>query len=264
MSEPTPELPLRGFEKARIPIPVVDDLTDEDLEALNSLLPWKCFVTDRHGRRFGQRTSPTKRATPHHLPDRRIVALGKRFDLTGLTVLEIGCFEGVHTTALALVARHVKACDGRIVNVVKTAVRCAMYQVTPTLFVWDVEKPIPASQDPDCDILHHVGVLYHLLDPVGHLHRIAPHVRRAIMLDTHYADPEKATEFYTAGDTSYRYQNYGEGGLADPFSGMYQTARWLLLPDLVRLLEQLGFSKVDIIEERQERNGPRCLIVAER
>src|SRR5262245_17362041 len=148
MSEPTPDLPLRGFERGKTPIPVVDSLSDEELEELNALLPWKSFVADGIGRRFGQRSSPTKRGSPAGVPDRRIVMLNERFDLANLTVLEIGCFEGVHTTGLALFAKHVKACDSRIANVVKTAVRCAMYQVTPTVFLWDVEKAIPASQDP--------------------------------------------------------------------------------------------------------------------
>jgi 2-polyprenyl-3-methyl-5-hydroxy-6-metoxy-1,4-benzoquinol methylase len=264
MTDPAIEVAFSGFEQNRIRVPVVENLTDEELRELNALLPWKCFVADSHGRRFGLPASATKRNAPSVIPDHRIVALDKRFGLSDLTVLEIGCFEGVHTVALAGFAKHVKGCDSRIVNVAKTAVRCAMFQVPVTLFVWDVEKPIPASQDASCDILHHVGVLYHLVDPVSHLRMIAPHVRRAIMLDTHYAVPEKATQSYAIGGRSYSFFSFREGGLADPFSGMYPTARWLTLADLIGLLKELGFTTVDLVNDRLERNGPRCLIVAER
>jgi tRNA (mo5U34)-methyltransferase len=242
----------------------VDGLSDAELEELNAMLPWKAFVADGKGRRFGLPASATKRANPNRVPDRRIVALHERINLSSLTVLEMGCFEGIHTVALARLAHHVKACDSRIANVVKAAVRCAMFQVRPTLFVWDVEKPLPAGQDASCDVLHHVGVLYHLLDPVAHLEMIAPHVRRAILLDTHYAKPEGATETYTVNGQAYPYRSFREGGLADMFSGMYGSARWLVLSDLIGLLKKLGFSKVDVVDDREERNGPRCTILAER
>lgn len=264
MTDPVTDIPFAGFDQNRVRVPVVENLTDEELQELNGLLPWKCFLADSRGRRFGQAASATKRAVPLEMPDHRIVMLNQRFDLSDLTVLEIGCFEGIHTTALAGFAIYVKACDSRIVNVAKTAVRCAMFQVPVTLFVWDVEKPIPAGQDPSCDILHHVGVLYHLADPVSHLRMIAPYVRRGIMLDTHYAVPEKATQSYTVGGHTYSFYSFREGGLADPFSGMYPTARWLMLTDLIGLLKELGFATVDLVNDRLERNGPRCLIVAER
>jgi tRNA (mo5U34)-methyltransferase len=256
--------PLQGFDENRISIPVVEALSDEDLQELNAMLPWACFVVDSRGRRFGKPMSATKRNVPQAVPDRRIVALNERVPLKDLTVLEIGCFEGVHTAGLTQFAKHVKACDSRISNVVKTIVRCGMFQILPTVFVWDVEQPAPAGQDVSCDVLHHVGVLYHLRDPVAHLKSLLPQVSRAVMLDTHYARPEEATSQYTAAGRQYRYKNFVEGGRAEPFSGMYDTAKWLLLDDLIGLLREGGFSRVDVVEDRAERNGARILIMAER
>jgi len=258
------EFPLHGFDENRVAIPVVDTLSDEDLAELNAMLPWACFVVDSHGRRFGKPMSATKRNVPQEIPDRRIVMLDKRFGLKDLTVLEIGCFEGVHTAGLVQFAKHVKACDSRIANVVKTIVRCGMFQILPSIFVWDVEQPAPAGQDISCDILHHVGVLYHLKDPVKHLQEILPQVSRGVMLDTHYAKPEDAKAKYTVGGREYRYRHFVENGRAEPFSGMYDSAKWLLLDDLVDLLKQHGFAKVDVVEDRAERNGARTLIMAER
>jgi hypothetical protein len=253
-----------GFLENRVMIPVVETLSDADLAELNELLPWACFIVDSRGRRFGKPMSPTKRNLPQQVPDRRIRMLDARFGLENKTVLEIGCFEGVHTAGLAQLAGHVKACDSRISNVVKTVVRCGMFQIVPTVFVWDVEQPPPPGQDVSCDVLHHVGVLYHLRDPVAHLKAIAPQVRRGLMLDTHYARVEDATETIAVDGREYRYKNFKEGGRAEPFSGMYETAKWLLLDDLVWLLKNLGFSKVEVAEDRAERNGPRVLLFAER
>lgn len=256
--------PTHGFVENRVTVPIVETLSDEDLAELNAMLPWACFIVDSQGRRFGKPMSSTKRNLPQAVPDRRIKMLDDRFGLSDLTVLELGCFEGVHTAGLVQYARHVKACDSRISNVVKTIVRCGMFQILPTVFVWDVELPPPSGQDISCDILHHVGVLYHLRDPVSHLLAIAPQVRRGIMLDTHYARPEDATKSYTVDGQVYRHKEFHEGGKAEPFSGMYSTAKWLLLDDMIGLLKGLGFSRVDVVEDRAERNGPRVLLMAER
>jgi len=239
-------------------------LKDEDVRRLNDLLPWSCYVLDERGRRFGKPWSAGKRATPQRIPDHRILELDRRFPLQDLVVLEVGCFEGIHTVALAGLARRVMAADSRIENVVKTIVRCAAYGKSPEVFVWNVEEGMPNGYDPTCDILHHVGVLYHLADPIRHLQEILPVVRKAIMLDTHVASEETAREVYVSEGTSYRYMPYREGGREDPFSGMADHAKWICEGDLVRLLRESGFRNVDMVERRQERNGPRVLIFASR
>jgi hypothetical protein len=260
--------PFFGFPPAVTPIPIVDSLSDDDLRELNRLLPWSCFVADSQGRRFGRpagfdKLGAPKRGVANPVPDRRIRRLAERIDLSGLTVLEIGCFEGVHTTALAQRARLVKACDSRLVNLAKTAVRCAMYQTAPSLFLWNVELEPPEGQDISCDVLHHVGVLYHLADPIGHLRRVAPFVAKAILLDTHFSADDAAVAPYTAGGETFLCREVNEGGVANVFSGMYSNARWLKLEDLERLLRDLGFTELHI-EPRMERNGPRVEIFAQR
>ncbi len=105
---------------------ILDLLKDEELQRLNDLLPWSCFVLDAQGRAFGKAWSAKKRAQPQEIPDHRIVELNRRFPLETRDVLEIGCYEGIHTVALARLARRVMAVDSRIENVVKTIVRCAV------------------------------------------------------------------------------------------------------------------------------------------
>lgn len=256
--------PLTGFAPSSVAVPLVDGLSDQDLVELNGLLRWHCFTVDAKGRRFGRRSKPGKREEPQAVPDLRIVDMDKRFGLKGKTVLEIGCFEGVHTIALAMQGAQVTAIDSRMENVVKTIVRTSFFGFQPKVFKCDVEDPVEQALLPEVDFLHHVGVLYHLVDPVSHLRQLASRVRGGLMLDTHYAEPEKAVFSYEVAGRSYPYMRFGEGGRSEVFSGMYDHAKWLTLDSLVALLRELGFASVEVVEKRAERNGPRLRLFAAR
>jgi 2-polyprenyl-3-methyl-5-hydroxy-6-metoxy-1,4-benzoquinol methylase len=251
------------YTEGRAPGRFVDRLSDADVERLNELLPWRCFTVDAHGRAVGGVAWHGKRSAPQPIPDPRILRFHERFDLADQHVLEIGCFEGVHTIALCQLASRVTAIDARLENVVKTIVRCALYDVRPRTFVLDIE----GSEDDEllrADLCHHVGVLYHLTDPVSHLRNLGMWISRGVMLDTHYALPEEATEEYEVGGEYFRYRRYGEHGRKDVFSGMQSHSKWLLLEDIDRVLSESGFNTMEIIQKREERNGPRALIFAER
>lgn len=257
-------VPLVGYSEHRHQIPLVDPLNDEDLTRLNSMLQWNAFTVDSRGRRFGGVSWAGKRDRPQEVPDRRIVLLNQRFPLADRHVLEFGCFEGIHTVGLCQFARQVTAVDGRIENVTKTIVRTAFYGYRPTVFQHDVEE-FPAPVDLlQADVLHHVGVLYHLRDPVRHLLGLGCYIRLGVMLDTHYALPQEATSSYVVDDREYRYKHFGERGKADVFSGLYPHSKWLTLDVIAGLLKETGFGRVDVVETRLERNGPRALLFASR
>jgi tRNA (mo5U34)-methyltransferase len=239
----------------------VDTLSDDDLAMVNDLLPWQCFTVDARGRRLGNRAWAGKREEPQALPDPRITLMDDRWPLAGRTVLEVGGFEGVHTIGLVWAGATVVALDSRVENVVKTAARSALYGCEPTVLVRDLERD-DALDDIDCEYAHHVGVLYHLADPVGHLVSLGRRVSRGVMLDTHVATD--ATSTYDAAGRSWPYEQYTEGGRADVFSGMLSEAKWLPLPVLTDALQLAGFGTVDVVEERAERNGSRVLLFAER
>ena len=248
----------------RIPTKYVDHLSDEDLERLNQLLPWRCFTLDGRGRRFGAPASATKRNVAQQIPDRRTPMLDARCPLAGRTVLEVGCFEGVHTIGLAARAGRVVAIDSRIENVVKTIVRTWSFGHHVTAFQCDVEQPDQFALVPTVDVVHHIGVLYHLVDPIAHLQLLLPKTRHLLMLDTHIAAEGEATATYTSGGRSYPYRHYKEGGRADAFAGMYDHAKWLSIEVLTGFLRESGFADVEVAEMRQERNGLRTLLFARR
>ncbi|HKP47719.1 MAG TPA: hypothetical protein VJT50_14055 [Pyrinomonadaceae bacterium] len=257
-----PSVPFDGYTQHLNQIKFVDTLSDSELQELNKLLDWKCFVADGQGRRFGNVAWAGKRCEPQAVPDPRIRLLHERFDLSDKHVLEVGCFEGVHTAGLSMLADKVTAIDARLENVVKTIVRCALFGYSPTVFKCDVEaRPLPYDRLA-CDVLHHVGVLYHLIDPVRHLLDLRHFVRSGIMLDTHYAGDTEATESYEVDGREFKYKRYAEFGHSDPFSGTSDHSKWLKLDDLKTLLGETGFTRIEIIEKRDERNGPRVLLMA--
>lgn len=259
-------LPKSGYAEHRVAAPLVERLSDEELDRLNALLPWSCFTVDGLGRRLGNAAWTGKRQEPQAIPDPRIVLMDEHLGLAGSHVLEIGCFEGVHTIALCQRAGQVTAVDARVDNVVKTMVRCGFHGCHPRVFTCDVEGPGAAMEltTLGVDLVHHVGVLYHLRDPIRHVRRLGAIAGRGLLLDTHVAPPGSATEAVVVDGDTFKYMRYAEGGKAEVFSGMYDHAKWLPLDTLVRLLHQAGFGTVDVVEERMERNGPRVLILAGR
>ncbi|HVJ80134.1 MAG TPA: methyltransferase domain-containing protein [Planctomycetia bacterium] len=257
-----PSIPSAGYAPSPVPVPHVDALADDDLSELNAMLDWNCFTVDSRGRRFGNLAWSGKRADPQEIPDRRIVMFDKRFGLAGKTVLEVGCFEGVHTIALCQRAGSVKAVDSRISNVVKTLVRANFHGQRPIVFVHDLESE-PADPAPlAADLMHHVGVLYHLSDPVAHVLGIGRYIRQGIMLDTHVAEESSCNAEYESCGRRVRYQRFHEGGKREAFSGMLDHAKWITLETLEGLLRDAGFPNVETVERRAERNGPRVLIFA--
>ena len=109
----------------------------------------------------------------------------------------------------------------------------------------------------------HIGVLYHLKDPVRHLLELSRFVKLGVLLDTHYALEEEARNTYEMNGRIYRYKKYREIK-SSVFSGVYDHSKWLRLTDIVQILSDSGFKRVDIVETREERNGPRALLVASR
>jgi hypothetical protein len=252
-------LPLHGLEGQRNQIPEVDGLTDEDLERLNQLLPWSAFVLDAQGRRFGNPYSAKKRILAEEIPPQKIADFITRFDAKGKVVLELGCFEGIHSAAFALAGASVTAVDSRIENVCKTLVRCGLMHLPISAHVWNVEEPAPSTIDLDCDLLSHIGVLYHLVDPVAHLNFLLPKVKQAVMLDTHVAAVGDELRQYEVDGQRYEYRHFKEGDRLNPFAGMYDHAKWLKTETLNEILASHGFA-AELIEHRDERNGPRVLI----
>jgi SAM-dependent methyltransferase len=248
-----PEAPLNAFRKI--------GLSDRDLEEVNQMLDWHAG-TLLEGRLLGRLgVRPGKRTEPGPVPDPRIVTLDRLINLRDKAILEVGCFEGIHTLGLRMFAESVTAVDVRPVNVVKTLARLSFHGAWAKVFVADVEKLDPSFGT--FDVVFHCGVLYHLMSPVEHLLTVG-RMCRHLFLDTHVARDERRMESFRSDDFSYVGAYHDEGGWVDPFSGTGRYGLWLTSDSLKGALQQAGFRETRIIEEREERNGPRLALLASR
>jgi 2-polyprenyl-3-methyl-5-hydroxy-6-metoxy-1,4-benzoquinol methylase len=242
----------------------IEYIDDINLELVNNLLPWQTYTVDASGRKFGKSVSEIKRNTPQEIPDRRIVELANRTNLHGARVLEIGCLEGIHTVALCTYGAEVTAVDSRIENVLKTVVRLWGYSCRANVSLCNVEVESQLAALGDFDVIVHIGVLYHLVNPVLHLKQIFNKVKKTLVLDTHFATDQMAVSRYVEDGVDYSYMHFIEGGRDAIYAGMYDHAKWLRLETLTDLIKQAGFREIDVFEVRNERNGPRVLIYANR
>jgi 2-polyprenyl-3-methyl-5-hydroxy-6-metoxy-1,4-benzoquinol methylase len=243
------------------PFPV-SSLSDADLGKLNTLLPWAAMTVDDQGRHIGSAWSSHKRATVNHLVERRHVAFNDAFPLAGKHVLEVGCFEGIHTISLLALGATVTGVDSRIENLLKTNTRLWCYGFEADVKKWDLEEATPANIPAKWDVLHHIGVLYHLSDPVGHLNDVLARTGDALLLDTHIArGADETNGQYEVGDRAYRYYHYGEDS-SSPFAGERDHAKWLLLDDLQDVIRAQGFGDIRVVSDRAERNGRRITLWA--
>src|SRR5678816_860019 len=148
-----------GNVSGRFPFPFLKlEVPSALVSEVNGMLDWHAGtvldgrILGRLGVRAGKRTEPGA------VPDRRIVNLHELINLTGKSVLEVGCFEGIHTLGLRLYCQDVTAVDIRPSNVVKTLTRLSMHGSNAKVFVADVEA-LP-DQFGTFDLIFHCGVLY--------------------------------------------------------------------------------------------------------
>jgi tRNA (mo5U34)-methyltransferase len=236
-------------------------LTDQQLADFQAALDWKTGLELPDGRLLG---AAGKRGQVSQGLDPRVRAVRDRLDSADKTVLEVGCCEGIHTVQLAQVCKQVVALDVRPHNIACALTRLFVHNVTNArLLLGDVRDL--DGRFGRFDVLFHVGVLYHLSDPVDHLRRVAP-LADALLLDTHYADDTLPFPPATirSGDTTYAARVYQEGAWSDVFSGVEPTSLWLDRADLLRLLGDVGFDAVEVLDDRRERNGPRFTVLARR
>lgn len=235
-------------------------LSDSDLQEINAMLPWYAAAPLPDGRLLGRLDArPGKRTEPGKIPDKRIVRLNDVIPLRHLRIIEVGCFEGIHTAGLLQFCDDVTAIDIRPINVVKTSVRVSLSGLRARIAVQDVEQ-LDASFG-RFDLMFHCGVLYHLSNPAEQILAMGSLVDH-VFLDTHIARDEPVIVERIVGSISYRGAFHNEGGWADPFSGRGQTAFWLTLDSLQALLRAAGFVTQDMWELREERNGPRISLLA--
>jgi SAM-dependent methyltransferase len=236
-------------------------LSDRQLDDLQQALAWETGFRLPDGRVLGV---AGKRGAVSEGRDFRVQLLADRGVLAGKRVLELGCAEGIHTVQLGELAEEVVAVEVRPKNIACALVRLFVHEVENARLVLEDVRDVDDGFG-SFDVVFHVGVLYHLPDPVEHLFRISG-MADVLLLDTHYeTDATKRPRAdLTREGKSYQAYLYREGGWRDAFSGVEDTSRWLERESLLELVQDVGFDQVEIVSDRIERNGSRITMLATR
>jgi len=175
------------------------------------------------------------------------------------TIIEFGSLEGGHTIALGqhLGVERVLGLEGRQSNIGKAEFVRDLLDMQNVAFMQVNLEAFDIASLGTFDAAFCSGLLYHLPAPWEFLDQMAK-VTGKLFIWTHYADDEKATDTIQG----YRGMKFIEGGPDDPLSGMSETSFWPAFDELVRMLADCGFPKVEIInKEPEHENGP-CVTLA--
>lgn len=156
-----------------------------------------------------------------------VKVLKDRVGLLGRTVLEIGCGDGRHTLELlrATVAE-VYALDGRLGNLHQARRKVKGFDGNVLFQLGDAERvPFPRA-----DVIFHVGVLYHLTDPIDQLYKVSEAGKLALLLDTHTGG---AHHLYSSHGKAWPCQEHVERP-SEPREGLRALSRRLPLATIVR------------------------------
>lgn len=173
-------------------------------------------------------------------------------------VLELGCLEGGHTFPLAAAAREVVAIDVQAGNLEKCRWLTAVLGTRNIRWVEaDLETDALDSLG-RFDVIYCSGLLYHLQEPWSLLRRAAP-LTRAIFVWTHTAPPDRPL----CERGGYLGVEIGEPRYDHPLKGMRPTSFWPSQPELVRMLRDCGFTRIDILDDSLGTDaGPGVLLAA--
>lgn len=236
-------------------------MTDQQLRDFSTLLDWDAGIRLPDGRVLG---NPAKRGVSIEPQDYRIEFLKKLDPTRRRSVLEMGCAEGYHTVWLAALFEQVTSVEVRPKNVISTLVNLFIHEVKNVqLLLGDVRDLGPRLGR--FDVLFHSGILYHLMDPVEHLHRMRG-TADALLLDTHYCQDGTSLE---RGDVvfegrTYRAYVWPEGGWSEAWSGVDPTSRWLHRDALLQVVREIGFTEVEVFADYGTQFGPRLGLWAQR
>jgi hypothetical protein len=204
------------------------------------------------------------------IEDERLKYIAYFLDVRDQRILEIGPFEGYHSVVLEKMGvRENIAIESRADNLSKCQRVKEKYHLNHTQFLqYDLEclykgEEIPSFSGP-FDLVFCLGVLYHLPDPGRGLEWMRAQ-SSTLFVGTHYATPRKRMKniTYSYGGKSYRGQELTEGGIADPVSGMSPTSLWLYEDDLLRLLQDVGYSRTWVLGKDVQNHTDHITLLAE-
>ena len=210
-------------------------------------------------------------SAPPAAEDKRLKYVAYFLDVRGWRVLELGPRTG-HLSVLLdkMGAREIVGVEGRQENVDLCNRTRDLYGL-PALYVrHDLERLASGEEEPSFapgfDLVFSLGVLYHLTDP-GPVLRWGRTQAPRLFLGTHYYEPRAKGIFkppaFTPtlyhGENAIRFHELGHG---DVHGGMNPSSIWLGEEQLVRLLHDAGYTRVDVVGRDLAFGHPHVTILA--
>ena len=194
---------------------------------------------------------------------------------TATDCLDVACHEGYFGSLLARRGcRRVLGVDARAENVSRAALmRDALRLPNLGFLQTDVARLDPGSLG-QFDIVLMLGLLYHLEDPIGALHRVRAMCRKVAVIETQLAPGLGGSiEWGTAGTQKKVVATFAVVDETDEVRAGNREANTRplsLVPDLkglVRVLESVGFSRVEVLRPpvdgyEQFRRERRAMVAA--
>jgi hypothetical protein len=174
-------------------------------------------------------------------------------------ILELGALEGGHSLGLANNpnVERVVSIEGRQANIEKARFVVKVFGAGKIEFVEANLEQADLAGFGRFDAVFCVGLLYHLPRPWELIARCAD-TSPNLFIWTHYAPGEGNTTV-----SGYRGSWYKESGLRDPLSGLSDESFWPTLESLNAMLENNGFSNIDVVENQLEHpHGPAITLAS--
>lgn len=210
-------------------------------------------------------------SAPPEAEDKRLKYIAYFLDVRGWRVLELGPRTG-HLSVLLdkMGAREIVGVEARQENVDVCNRTRDLYGL-PALYVrHDLERLASGEEQPSFapgfDLVFSLGLLYHLADPEPVLRWGRAQAPR-LFLGTHYYEP-RAKAFFkqpTFTPTLYRGEQavaFHELGPGDAHGGMSPSSIWLGEEQLIRLLHDAGYTRVDVLGRDLAFGHPHVTILA--
>jgi hypothetical protein len=167
-------------------------------------------------------------------------------------------------------AREIVGVEGRQENVDLCNRTRDLYGLPATYVRQDLERLASGEEEPSFapgfELVFSLGVLYHLADPAPVLRWGRAQAPR-LFLGTHYYERRAKRQYKPPTFTPTRYHGeeavrFQELGPDDPHGGMRPSSTWLGEEQLVRLLREAGYTRVDVLGRDMAFGHPHVTILA--
>ncbi len=197
--------------------------------------------------------------------------LGSVSRIDGMSVLELGPLEGMHTHQLEqLGAGRILAIEANVEAYLKCLVIKEALGMKAAHFMLGDFNLFLASSPERFDMVFCVGVLYHMEDPLTLIRNIGRTTSKCFVW-THYHDPNRLSDrkpeqvVVDGFPATYFRNQYRDRALPQFWGGNKASSSWMLQADIVSAFRHFGFDTVEIIvDEPYSQNGASFCFAASR